>query len=69
MIGVRAEAINRKVLLCVLFRTDAPFIIRPKRSGYIPIGESYVYDIMEGEVIQVLDQPVEVLKETWIELV
>jgi hypothetical protein len=40
-------------IVCVLLGGDMPFILRPNGDHYTFVGETYVYGIMDGEVLDV----------------
>ena len=51
-------------IVCVLFGTQVPFILRRKDSCYQLVGQSYVHGIMHGEAINML-QDGELEKQTF----
>jgi len=69
MIGIGSRGTNKEDFLCVLYGADLPFIFRPKDKGYKLIDESYVPDVMQGEIIEMLADRSNELHETWIELI
>jgi hypothetical protein len=55
--------------LCVLFGSSVPFILRRLTEGYQLVGECYVRDIMEGEVVRLLERTSGLeVQEIWIKL-
>jgi hypothetical protein len=38
-------------VLCIIFGSQVPLVLRPKEDYYLLIGAVYVYDIMDGEAI------------------
>ncbi|KAL4730836.1 hypothetical protein ACLX1H_002878 [Fusarium chlamydosporum] len=56
--------------LCVLFGAEVPFLLRPKGNDYLVVGECYVDDVMQGNIIRELasnkDGP---LKATFLNLI
>ncbi|PMD28931.1 hypothetical protein L207DRAFT_380461, partial [Hyaloscypha variabilis F] len=50
--GLAPSTAREGDLVCVLLGGDVPFILRPSKSNYSLIGESYVHGIMDGEKIQ-----------------
>ncbi|KAH8749956.1 heterokaryon incompatibility protein-domain-containing protein [Hyaloscypha sp. PMI_1271] len=51
-LGLAPQAAKRDDLICVLFGCDEPLIIRKIGCHYVLIGDSYIYGIMNGEVLQ-----------------
>ncbi|KAN0091804.1 hypothetical protein V8E51_017651 [Hyaloscypha variabilis] len=47
--GLAPSTAREGDLVCVLLGGDVPFILRPSKSNYSLIGESYVHGIMDGE--------------------
>jgi hypothetical protein len=41
-------------VICVLFGCDTPLVLRPVNDYYILIGECYVYGLMDGELVDCL---------------
>ncbi|KAH8707194.1 hypothetical protein GQ44DRAFT_777478 [Phaeosphaeriaceae sp. PMI808] len=77
MIGIGPKAMQQDDLLCILYGTAVPFVIRPGSdgTGYILIGECYIYDVMLGDAVKYLDSlpsrtshGVFWTDEAWIEL-
>lgn len=51
-LGLAPRATKIGDLICVLFGCDKPLIIREVESHYILIGDSYIYGMMNGEVVR-----------------
>lgn len=43
-------------VVCVLFGGKMPFCVRPQGDNYLLVGECYVYGLMRGEAIDMLEQ-------------
>ncbi len=49
--GLGPEAMKEGDLCCILFGAMVPFILRRVDHQYVIIGESYIYGVMRGEIV------------------
>jgi hypothetical protein len=71
MYGVGPVAMKEGDIVCVIYGTAMPLILRrcEEKLGYSALGPCYVYELMHGEAVRDLRDPANTYKETWIELV
>lgn len=50
--GLASQGAQKDDLICVLLGCDKPLIIRKIENHYILVGDSYIYGMMNGEIIQ-----------------
>jgi hypothetical protein len=50
--GLFPQSVESYDLICILYGSQVPFVLRPKNGHYQLIGECYVHGKMDGEVIQ-----------------
>lgn len=50
--GLASQGAKKDDLVCVLLGCDKPLIIRKIKNHYILVGDSYIYGMMNGEIIQ-----------------
>jgi hypothetical protein len=55
-LGLASKAAQTGDFICVLLGCDKPLIIRREVNHYLLMGDSYVYGIMNGEVIREVAQ-------------
>jgi len=51
-LGLAPKAAKIGDLICVLLGCDKPLIIRKESNHYILVGDSYIYGVMNGEVVE-----------------
>lgn len=54
-VGDAEDQVKRGDLFCVVFGCSTPIVIRPHLDGFIVLGEGYLQGMMEGEVLQMVE--------------
>ena len=71
MKGIGPPAMKTGDIVCVIYGTPTPFIIRQcdDKENYILMGECYIDDIMRGVAVDTLLGSGKWFQETWISLI
>lgn len=48
-VGVGPPLMEKDDIVCLIYRTNVPFILRRLKNGYALVGESYMHGMMHGE--------------------
>jgi hypothetical protein len=55
-LGLAPEEVRKGDVIAVLYGCNFPVVLRPCGNGYLVIGECYIDDVMDGELIEAKDR-------------